>query len=178
MRYTTIIDISEIPEIYRNTNARLIYFHLSLKSGYHDDDRDQVNISIRRLALETGITISATRHALKILKKHGLIIYQNDVLFVKKFVLDKSISPRIRSEKKKREVEIEERNKAIHDEQVKRDNESRAYHRRLKQQGTNALEQHVKELILMADNGDTEAQKSLKQYRSIEEKIRAQIETK
>ena len=71
MRYTTIIDIRDFPELYRNQNLRLLYLHLVLKSGYHDDDRDQVHTSIRRLGYETGLTVSAVRHGLAMLKKFG-----------------------------------------------------------------------------------------------------------
>ena len=73
MRYTTIIDISQMGEIYRNQNVRLIYLHLALRSGYHDDDRDLTDISLRRLSMEAGLTVSATRHAIRILTKAGLL---------------------------------------------------------------------------------------------------------
>ena len=73
MRYTTIIDISEIQEVYRNKNARLIYLHLALKAGYHDDDRDVINMSIRTTAWKVGLTVSATRHALALLERAGLL---------------------------------------------------------------------------------------------------------
>ena len=73
MRYTTIIDISEIQPIYRNVNARLVYLHLVLKSGYHDNDRDLVSISLRRIAAEVGLTLSATRHAISQLEKAQLL---------------------------------------------------------------------------------------------------------
>lgn len=63
MRYTTIIDVTEL-EIYRNVNCRLVYLHLVCKSGYHDDDRDTLQLSIRRIAADVGITISAARHAI------------------------------------------------------------------------------------------------------------------
>ena len=61
MRYTTVIDISEMPEVYKNSTARLIYLHMSLKAGYHDADRDLVKLSIRRLSSDVGVTVSATR---------------------------------------------------------------------------------------------------------------------
>lgn len=63
MRYTTIIDITET-DIYRNVNCRLVYLHLVCKSGYHDDDRDTLQLSIRRIAADVGITLSAARHAI------------------------------------------------------------------------------------------------------------------
>lgn len=63
MRYTTIIDITEL-DIYRNVSCRLVYLHLACKSGYHDDDRDTLHLSIRRIAADVGITVSAARHAI------------------------------------------------------------------------------------------------------------------
>lgn len=94
MRYTTIIDISEFPLIYRNLNVRLLYFHLCLKSGYHDDDRDILDISIRRLADDVGLTLSATRHALKMLSQMKLIRCQGSIIEVKKWISEKPISKR------------------------------------------------------------------------------------
>lgn len=73
MRYTTVIDISEFRATYRNLNARLLYLHLALKSGYHDDDRDLIATSIRRMASDAGLTISAVRHALATLERDGLV---------------------------------------------------------------------------------------------------------
>lgn len=73
MRYTTVIDISEIPDVYRNKNARLLYLHASLRCGYHDDDRDVLKTSIRMMAGSVGLTISATRHAIAVLERAGLL---------------------------------------------------------------------------------------------------------
>ena len=56
MRYTTIIDIAQCPEIYRNINARLTYLHMVLTCGYHDNDKGLVRKSVRQLSAETGIT--------------------------------------------------------------------------------------------------------------------------
>lgn len=94
MRYTTIIDISEQAGVYRNKNARLIYVHLALKSGYHDDDRDEITISIRALAAAAGCTFSATRHALAQLEAAELIARRGDRIIVKKWVLTKEITSR------------------------------------------------------------------------------------
>lgn len=94
MRYTTIIDISEQAGVYRNKNARLIYLHLALKSGYHDDDRDEITISIRALAAAAGCTFSATRHALAQLEAAQLIARRGDQIIVKKWVLTREITSR------------------------------------------------------------------------------------
>lgn len=97
MRYTTIIDISEFPAIYRNRNARLLYIHMALKSGYHDDDRDVLDCSIRRLSAAVGLSISATRHALAILERAGLVTKDGIKWRVKKFVLEQKITSRRQS---------------------------------------------------------------------------------
>lgn len=99
MRYTTIIDISENRELYRNHNARLLYLHLVLKSGYHDDDRDQVRLSIRSMAYDSGLSVSAVRHALKVLEKNGLLSKRQGRLYVTKFVVEKTITKRARKAK-------------------------------------------------------------------------------
>ena len=99
MRYTTVIDISEIPEIYRNKNVCRLYFHLCLKAGYHDDDRDVVKLSIRGMAYETGLSLSAIRNAISQLLKHGLLEKTADSLKVRKFVVEMPISKRARTRK-------------------------------------------------------------------------------
>lgn len=97
MRYTTVIDISEFPQIYRNLHARLVYIHMALKAGYHDDDRDVCRLSIRNLAADVGITVSATRNALLQLEKSGLISKSSDCWIVKKWVAMDAPSPRTQS---------------------------------------------------------------------------------
>lgn len=87
MRYTTAIDISDVPELYRNKQIVLLYFHLCLRSGYHADDRDLYHRSFRVLSSEVGITLSACRHALKVLHSHGLVSFPSPgVIAVKKWV--------------------------------------------------------------------------------------------
>lgn len=94
MRYTTIIDISDMPEVYRNRTARLLYIHLALAAGYHDEDRDQVRQSLRVMALRAGLTLSAVRHALALLQRAGLVSKDGDVWKVKKWFVDTPPTPR------------------------------------------------------------------------------------
>lgn len=96
MRYTTVIDISDMAEIYRNHNTVLVYLHMALKSGYHDDDRDTCRTSIRDLAWRLHMTISAVRHALAILDKADLVKRQGDAYHVKKWTIEAPPSPRPR----------------------------------------------------------------------------------
>lgn len=124
MRYTTVIDITEFPQIYRNLNARLVYIHMALKAGYHDDDRDICRLSIRNLSADVGITVSATRNALLQLEKSGLISKGSDCWIVKKWVLQESPTPRthktasnkdskLSAEIRKSDQELEERTRQI-----------------------------------------------------------------
>lgn len=95
MRYTTIIDISEFPAIYRNPSVRLLYLHLCLRSGYHDHDRDVYGLSIRATMAETGLSMASVRHALNVLEKYHFIRRVPGVgLYVRKWIENPSISPR------------------------------------------------------------------------------------
>lgn len=94
MRYTTLIDISEQPALYRNKNARLIYLHMVLKAGYHDNDRDILDKSFRTLASEVGLTLSATRHALAQLEAAGLLKKEQGSWRVKKWIVQEIPTPR------------------------------------------------------------------------------------
>ena len=101
MRYTTLIDISEIPGIYGNHHARLLYMHLALKAGYHDEDRDLVQVSIRNLAMDCGLSVSATRHALKVLQKEKLLSRQGNAWRVFKWLVPPPPTPRTQAAAKK-----------------------------------------------------------------------------
>lgn len=103
MRYTTVIDISEMSEVYRNTTARLIYMHMCLKAGYHDTDRDLVRLSIRRLSADVGVTVSATRHALRLLERVGLLIREGELWRVKKWVEEQQITTRAKTKREMQE---------------------------------------------------------------------------
>lgn len=118
MRYTTVIDISEMPEVYRNATARLVYLHLALKAGYHDNDRDRATVSIRRLAMDVDVTVSAARHAIRQLERAGLLRRDGGALIVKKWVEEQSITTRARTKREMQEqIQILERQKiqAIHE---------------------------------------------------------------
>lgn len=94
MRYTTIIDVTEIPDIWRNPNVSRLYFYMAMRCGYHDDDRDQLRTSIRNLSYASGLTLSACRHALKVLQKFGLVLPMGEYYQVKKFLLDQKPTSR------------------------------------------------------------------------------------
>lgn len=172
MRYTTVIDIREFPQIYRNNNAKLVYLHLALISGYHDEDRDQTPISIRQICYDTGLSLSAVRHSLKVLISAGLLTRSGITWTVKKFVLDKPISPRIRSEKKRTAAENLERERIIKEEQNQREKEEKRKYQEEIKAGKNPLKEMVKDLMKRAQNGDVEAAENLNRYKSIVEQIK------
>lgn len=124
MRYTTIIDIRDFPEVYSNKNAVLLYLHLCLRAGYHAEDRDIVDISVRRLAVEVGITYSAARHALSVLRKHKLVfVHSSLVLNVCKFVIPTEIPSRSSAKKTIEQERFEEQMRLDREEQKKRQDE-------------------------------------------------------
>lgn len=172
MRYTTVIDIREFPQIYRNNNAKLVYLHLALISGYHEDDRDQTPISIRQICYDTGLSLSAVRHSLKVLISAGLLTRSGITWTVKKFVLDKPIPPRIRSEKKRTAAENLERERIIKEEQNQREKEEKRKYQEEIKAGKNPLKEMVKDLMNRAENGDQEAAENLKRYKAVVEQIK------
>lgn len=172
MRYTTIIDIREFTQIYRNNHAKLVYLHLALISGYHDEDRDQTPISIRQICYDTGLSLSAVRHSLKVLISAGLLSRTGITWTVKKFVLDKPISPRIRSEKKRSAAENLERERIIKEEQNQREKEEKRKYQEEIKAGKNPLFEMVKDLMRKAAEGDQEAAENLTRYKSIVEQIK------
>lgn len=75
MRYTTIIDFRELPS-WQNPNARQLYLYLTLARSYQATTlcaKDTVATSLRRLASDVGITLSACRYALESLQLDGLV---------------------------------------------------------------------------------------------------------
>lgn len=164
MRYTTIIDISEIQPIYRNVNARLVYLHLVLKSGYHDNDRDLVSISLRRIAAEAGLTLSATRHAIGQLEKAQLLTRQGSIWFVKKWILEQTITTRSKTEKQQRAIEAEAERRR---ENEKRDREAMIERQRRAQifaQGKTSFMLYFEDLQKKAAAGDLEAAELVKKH--------------
>lgn len=157
MRYTTLIDISQYP-LYRNCNVRLVYMHLCLRAGYHDGDRDMIAISYRQLASEVGITLSACRHALKVLAADKLIQQQDGFIWVKKWLQDPVITPR-------KEVVKKAQARAIAAHQQQRDAENQQYQDEMTQiraSGKTSLQVYIERLEARAADGDLEAIEILK----------------
>lgn len=157
MRYTTIIDISQCPEIYKNRHARLVYLHLCLKSGYHDHDRDLVRTSIRILSADTGLSVSAVRNAVRQLIKWRLLELQNGIYKVTKWVPEQTISSRPKSRRQQQADELaaervrqnEQREREAELERIRRQN--------LAASGRSSLDEYREYLKEKAAAGDIEA---------------------
>lgn len=116
MRYTTIIDISTSQVLYRSHNIRLVYLHLCLKAGYHDNDRDLVRISIRTLASDVGLTVGAVRHALDQLQKYRMITRRGDLWQVAKWVNEQPITTRAKTAKQQAAISQQAALKKVREE--------------------------------------------------------------
>ena len=146
MRYTTVIDIMDFPQIYRNIHARLVYIHMALKAGYHDDDRDICRLSIRSLAADVGITVSATRNALLQLEKSGLISKSSDCWIVKKWVLQESPTPRTQKT-------VSNKDSKLSAEIRKNDQEQEERARQIMDWVRSSTREQIQELVTKLENG-------------------------
>lgn len=162
MRYTTVIDISQSREIYRNLNVRLVYLHLCLKAGYHDHDRDLVRTSIRNLAADTGLTVAAVRHALNVLLKWRLLSRSGELLQVVKWVPEQSITNRPKNSRQARELDQAAQRKAMEERREKEAELERIRRENLAAQGSNSLDEYRRHLKEKAQAGDIEAQELLR----------------
>lgn len=158
MRYTTIIDLSEFPAVYRNKNVRLVYLHLVLKSGYHDNDRDLIDISIRNLAWGVGLSVSATRHALHILEQARMIKRSGPLWHVRKFIIEQEITPRAKTTK-----EAKKKAAAVAEQQASQALNTRLDEEREKRQilhdnHTSNFIIYYEDLVRRAMDGDVDAQ--------------------
>lgn len=169
MRYTTVIDISEIPAIYKNQNARLVYLHLVLKSGYHDTDRDLIDISIRRLAASIGLTVSATRHALQQLVRAQLVTKQGPVYKVKKWIVQEPISSRPKTAKQQHAIEVEASRRIEQEKRAREDAIERERREQLAAQGKTSFMVYYESLLERAKQGDLEAVRLAERHKAIYE---------
>lgn len=164
MRYTTIIDISQARQLYANQNVRLIYLHMVLKAGYHDNDKDIVVTSIRRMADDVGISISATRHALKMLEKWKMIDKGKGFYSVRKWCLEQPITTRSKTAKQQQQQERDAAAVAERRAVDKKLREEKKYQESLKAQGKTGLQIYIENLRQRAAHGDEEAAQLLKKY--------------
>lgn len=176
MRYTTIIDVGEMPAVYRNHNARLLYLHMVLRSGWHDADRDLLDASIRSLAMGAGLTVSATRHALGILERAGLVKRTGTVWQVRKWILEETPTPRPRTRKQQQQAEQTAQQRQDN-ERRERENEVEAIRRQQQwDAGKTSYMVWYEQQQAKAAAGDQEAARSVERNRTTYEQHRARIE--
>jgi hypothetical protein len=94
MRYTTVIDITEVQAVWRNRNAVVVYTWMAMKCGYHDEDRDMLRVSIRGIGMMLGMTESAVRHSLELLQREKLITRDGEIWRVTKWLPSVAPTPR------------------------------------------------------------------------------------
>lgn len=164
MRYTTLIDISELPSVYRNVNARLLYLHMALKAGYHDDDRDVLDTSIRILSAQTGLTISAVRHALHVLEGVRLIKREGSTWIVKKWLPMQTTSPRPKATQKQLDAAQDEAN--LRARQERKEELERLRREEVKATGKTEFMLYYEGLQEKAQSGDPEAIKLVARHRA------------
>lgn len=173
MRYTTIIDITEQPAVYRNINVRLLYLHLCLKCGYHDHDRDIYDRSLRSMAADCGLTLSAVRHALHILEQAQLVQKVGGVWQVRKYIQSAAPTPRPKTKRQQAERDIsQEREQANHE----RERQAEIERQRREQNhasGTNDFMLYYEQKMRDAAAGDLDAQKAVERHRAAYERMKS-----
>lgn len=175
MRYTTLIDITETKEVYKSTTARLVYLHMALRAGYHDSDRDMLQISIRQLAADVGVTVSATRHALKMLQRYQLIRRDGPIWTVRKWILQEDISKRPTSKRQQQQIDAAiERKKAEEARQLQQQIEEEQRNRQW-QTGKTSFMVWYEAQQRKAEAGDQDAARAVERHRATYEAHSEQI---
>ena len=177
MRYTTIIDITEVPAVYRNPHSRLLYIHMALKAGYHDDDRDVLDMSLRNLAAASGMTLSACRHALRILENAQLITRHGDVWMVKKWLPAAPISARPKKTAPDQDAAREAERK-LRERQERKENQERQAREAMAEQGKTPFMAYYEGLQAKAAAGDMEAARLVRKHEETYRQHQKQMEEK
>lgn len=177
MRYTTIIDITEIPAIYRNIHARLLYLHLTLIAGYHDDDRDICETSIRRLAADVGLSESAVRHSLRILQKARLLTFQDGIYKIRKWLPAAPISSRPAPPDPKLEAAATAR-RVQEQKEMEKANQDAIRKEQLAAAGKTEFMIYFEGLLEKASTGDLDAQRLVNRHRETYEAHKANMQKK
>lgn len=178
MRYTTIIDITELEAVWRNSNASRIYTYMALKAGYHDTDRDLLQISTRVLGYRLGMTHSTVRHALHVLEKSGLITRQGEMFQIKKWVPQDNITERPKT-KRLQKLADEAAERQRQDEQRELENAiETAKRQKFEQEGKTPYMVYYESLMKLAEAGDEEAMKKVINNRSRYNYHKAAVESR
>lgn len=166
MRYTTVIDITEMPAIYKSRSATLVYLHLALKAGYHDHDRDLCDKSVRAIAADLGLTLSATRHALSKLEKAQLIKHQGSLWMVRKWIAEQPITGRAKTAQEKKQLEAAAERKAANEQREREAEIEQIRRENLAAQGKNSFMLYYEEKARRAAAGDPDAARIVAQRKA------------
>ena len=172
MRYTTVIDITNLA-LYRNQNARLVYLHLCLVAGYHDNDRDLVALSIRNLAWRVGLTLSATRHAIARLTAAGLVKREGPTWRVTKWIQEGEITKRRQMKSQARIAAARAEDQAALDAQFEKQERQRE---RLQKMGKTSYMLAYENKQEQANRGDLEALDYCNRHRKMYEQHKKYME--
>lgn len=173
MRYTTIIDITEQPAVYRNINVRLLYLHLCLKCGYHDHDRDIYDRSLRSLAADCGLTLSAVRHALHILEQAQLVLKVGGVWQVRKYIQSAAPTPRPKTKRQQVEQDISKEREQANQERERQSEIERQRREKNHASGTNDFILYYEQKMRDAAAGDIDAQRAVERHRAAYERMKS-----
>lgn len=166
MRYTTLIDISELPAVWRSANAARVYTFMAFKAGYHDNDRDLLDISIRNLAKSCGLTLSATRCALNLLCKYHLLNRVGNLWKVEKWIVLGDISPRPKTKKQERSAQVDAEEEKRRQELAQEEKQREKRRKELRKQGKTEFMLYYEDLQRKASSGEQEAAALLIRHRA------------
>lgn len=164
MRYTTIIDITEYPTIRRSRNAIYLYLYMALRAGWHDADRDLLDESIRSLAYRTGLTLSATRHALDLLTRAGLISRTGTIWKVTKWVPEQPVTSRPKTARQQAQIEAEAARRREREQREREEAIERQRRQQMAASGSSYYQLYIEDLRARAAAGDQEAARALARH--------------
>ena len=167
MRYTTIIDITEYPTIRRSRNAIYLYLYMALRAGWHDADRDLLDESIRSLAYHAGLTVSATRHALDLLTKAGLISRTGTVWKVTKWVPEQPVTSRPKTARQQAQIEAEAARRREREAREREEAIERQRRQQMAASGTTDYQRYIEGLRQRAAAGDQDAAAALQRHQRL-----------
>lgn len=172
MRYTTVIDLTEFRQLYRNKNAVLVYLHLALRSGWHDHDRDIVETSVRNLAYDTGLSVAAVRHALKILEDAKLLSHVGSVWTVTKWVMTEDPTKRPKNARDAKQIEIAAERQRAEEKREREAEIERTRRAQLQAEGKSSFMVWYEAQQKLAEAGDEEAKRTVERHRNNYERQR------
>lgn len=161
MRYTTIIDITDIPQVYNNINATRVYLHLCLTCGFTADDMDTLRISYRQLAAQLSITLSAVRHSLSLLIRYHLITIEGNIITVRKHLPKAEYKDRPKTQQEYKDEQFRKKVKADFDKSMEENKyyeENKEKYEQERISRIRAFCKHYREQQQLAEQGDLEAQ--------------------